>query len=124
MPLFAGPELDPFDVDLLVGLSQILFPIVVLLALNGLVVGVLSSYDHFSVPALAPLVWNIVIIAFLVFGRGLFDGDHEIYAYAVGVLVATAVQLAMVVPVLKRVGFPIRISLQLQGPARQAGAAS
>jgi putative peptidoglycan lipid II flippase len=116
MPLFAGDEFSPFDVDLLVGLSRVLFPIVVLLAANGLVVGILAAYDHFSIPALAPLVWNIVIIAGLVGLRGLFDDRYEIYAYAIGVLVATAVQLAMVLPVLKRVGFPLRISLDWRDP--------
>ena len=43
-----------------------LFPIVVLLGLNGLVVGILNAHDHFTIPALAPLVWNLVIIAGLV----------------------------------------------------------
>ena len=60
--------------DLLVGLSRVMFPIVVLLALNGLVVGILNAHDHFSVPAIAPLVWNVAIIAGLVGLRGLFDG--------------------------------------------------
>jgi putative peptidoglycan lipid II flippase len=111
MPVFAGPAFDAADVDLLVGLSQVLFPIVLLLGVNGLIVGILSAHDHFSVPAIAPLVWNLVIIAGLVGLRGLFEGDEKIYAYAIGVLVATAVQLAMVVPVLRRVGFPLRISM-------------
>jgi len=116
MPVFAGAEFDPGDVDLLVGLSQVLFPIVALLAVNGLVVGILSSFDHFSIPAIAPLVWNVVIIAGLIGLRGLFEGDEQIYAYAIGVLVATAVQLAMVIPVLRRVGFPLRISLDWRDP--------
>jgi putative peptidoglycan lipid II flippase len=116
MPLFAGSEFDPDDVALLVGLSQVMFPIVVLLAVNGLVVGILSAHDHFSIPALAPLVWNVVIIAGLVGLRGLFDGAETIYAYAIGVLVATAVQLAMVMPVLRRVGHPLRLSLDFRDP--------
>ncbi len=116
MPLFAGDELSPFDVDLLVGLSRVLFPIVVLLGVNGLVVGILAAYDHFSLPAIAPLVWNVVIIAGMVGLRGLFAERYQIYAYAIGVLVATAVQLAMVLPVLKRVGFPLRISFDWSDP--------
>ena len=38
------------DFDLAVGLSRVLFPIVVLLALSGIVVGILNAYDHFTVP--------------------------------------------------------------------------
>ena len=52
----------------LVGLSQVLFPIVALLGVSGIVVGILNSYEHFSVPALSPVFWNLAIIAGLVFG--------------------------------------------------------
>ncbi len=48
--------------ELVVTLSRILFPTVVLLGLSGIVVGILNSYDHFTVPALAPVAWNLVII--------------------------------------------------------------
>jgi putative peptidoglycan lipid II flippase len=34
------------DLDLAVGLSRVLFPIVVLLGLFGVVVGILNTYDH------------------------------------------------------------------------------
>ena len=37
-----------------------MFPIVLMLALSGLVVGMLNSFEHFAVPALAPAAWNIV----------------------------------------------------------------
>ena len=70
----------------MVGLSQVLFPIVLLLGLNGLFVGILNAYDHFTIPALAPLVWNFVIIGVLVVLKPHFEGPNEIYAYAIGVL--------------------------------------
>src|SRR5919201_6349739 len=66
MPLFA-PGFDQNLTDLTVRLSQILFPIVLLLGFSGLVVGVLNSFDEFAVPALAPLAWNLAIILSLVF---------------------------------------------------------
>ena len=50
-----------------------MFPIVVLLGLNGLVVGILNAYDHFAIPAIAPVVWNFVIIAALVVLKPLFE---------------------------------------------------
>jgi putative peptidoglycan lipid II flippase len=61
MPLFIGDQLAPFE-DLTVGLSQVLFPVVLLLGVNGLLIGILNAYDHFTIPALSPLVWNVVII--------------------------------------------------------------
>ena len=116
LPLITGDgftrELD----QLAVGLTQVMFPIVVLLALNGLLVGILNAYDHFAVPALSPVVWNLVILAFLVGARGWFEGGDELYAYAVGIVVGTLVQLAMALPVLRRLGFRLELSLDWRDP--------
>jgi len=66
MPLFTGDTFSAELDQLTAGLAQVLFPIVVLLGLNGLCVGILNAYDHFTIPAFAPLAWNLVIIAVLV----------------------------------------------------------
>ncbi len=116
MPLFVGDEFSARLTDLTVGLSQVLFPIVVLLGLNGLVVGILHSYEHFTVPAIAPLVWNVVIIVGLVVLRPAFHGDDKIYAYAIGVLIATVVQLGMSLPMLPRVGFRFAREMNWRDP--------
>ena len=113
VPLLTGDEFSPALDALTTGLTRVMFPIVVLLALNGLVVGILNAHDHFSVPAIAPLVWNLVIIAALVALAPLFEGDDRIYAYAIGIVAGTLVQFAMVLPVLRRIGFPLRPSLKL-----------
>jgi putative peptidoglycan lipid II flippase len=113
MPLFTdNPALD----DLTVGLSRVLFPIVILLGLNGLVVGMLNAHDHFTIPALSPLVWNLVIIAALVGLTPLLEGDDQIYAYAIGVLAGTACQLAIAFPVMARLHIPLRINLHWRDP--------
>src|ERR671930_205186 len=84
------PPLYPHYHPLLVGLSQVLFPIVALLGVSGIVVGVLNTYDEFSIPALTPVAWNLVIIAGLVFGiPQVHGGDHKLYVYAVAILVGT-----------------------------------
>ena len=56
------------DFDLAVGLSRLLFPIVIMLGLSGIVVGILNAYDQFTVPALTPVAWNLVIILGLALG--------------------------------------------------------
>src|SRR4051812_43247858 len=116
MPLFTGSKFTHADDVLTTGLAQVMFPIVVLLGLNGLVVGILNAQDHFTIPAIAPLVWNIAIIGSLLALKGLFDGRNEIYAYAIGVLIGTVVQFAMALPVLKRIGFPLRIGFDWRNP--------
>jgi putative peptidoglycan lipid II flippase len=110
MPLVTGDEFTAQLDALTVGLSRVLFPIVILLGLNGLVVGILNAHDHFTIPALTPLVWNIVIIGGIVLLDPLFEGDDKLYAYAIGVVAGTAVQLAMCIPPLIRIGFPVRIA--------------
>jgi putative peptidoglycan lipid II flippase len=105
MPVFTGHTFDHELTTLTVGLSQVLFPIVVLLGINGLVVGILQTYDHFSIPAIAPLVWNVVIVAVLIGLRGRFHGPDQLYAYALGVLAGTVVQLGMSVYALRRIDF-------------------
>jgi len=116
MPLFIGKGFTPALTDLTVGLSQVLFPILVLLGVNGLVVGILNARDHFTVPAIAPVVWNIVIIVLLVVLKPQFSGDNQIYAYAIGVLVATLVQLLMALPMLPRVGFHFQWAFDWRDP--------
>jgi len=97
MPLFA-PGFDQELTDLTVHLAQLLFPIVLLLGLSGLVVGVLNSFDKFAVPAIAPLFWNLTIITTLIVLTPHFHGNNRIYAYAVGVLLGTVVQLLLPLP--------------------------
>jgi putative peptidoglycan lipid II flippase len=104
MPLFA-PGFDDELTDLTVNLAQLMFPIVLMLGLSGLVVGVLNSFEHFAVPAIAPLFWNLVIIATLVALTPAFEGDDRIYAYAIGILLGTLVQLLLPLPWLRRTGF-------------------
>ena len=117
MPLLApGFDDDPVLRDLTIGLSRVMFPIVLLLALSGLVVGMLNSFEHFSVPALAPLAWNVVIIAALVGLVPAFPEDDEIYAYAIGVLVGTVVQLVMPMPWLRGRGGRFTVSFDFRNP--------
>lgn len=92
MPLFA-PGFEGEILDLTVALSQVLFPILVLLGISGVVVGILNSYDRFGAFAISPLFWNLTIILVLVVLEPMFEGRDRIYAYAIGILVGTLVQL-------------------------------
>jgi putative peptidoglycan lipid II flippase len=92
MPLFVGSNVPQ---GLTVTLSQILFPILVMLGTTGMVVGILNSYDRFGAFAISPFFWNVAIIVVLVAMAPLFHGQDRIYAYAIGVLVGTLIQLAI-----------------------------
>jgi putative peptidoglycan lipid II flippase len=92
MPLFA-PGFSGEIEDLTVALSQLLFPILILLGLSGVVVGILNSYDRFGAFAISPFFWNVTIIVATVALVPQFHGDDRIYAYAIGILAGTLVQL-------------------------------
>ena len=92
MPLFA-PGFTGEIKDLTVTLSQLLFPILILLGLSGVVVGILNSYDRFGAFAISPFFWNVTIIAVTVGLVPQFHGNDRIYAYAIGIVAGTLVQL-------------------------------
>ena len=115
MPVFVGAELSQYT-DLTVGLSRVLFPVVVILGLNGLVVGILNAYEHFTIPALSPLVWNGVILFCLVGSQQVLTGDDQLYGYAIGILVGTIVQFAMALPMLRKLGFHLEVSFSFGDP--------
>jgi putative peptidoglycan lipid II flippase len=111
-----APGFDAELTDLTIALSRILFPILVLLGLTGMVVGVLNSYDRFGVFAISPFFWNVAIIAVLVGLAPAFPEEDEIYAYAIGVLVGTVVQLAL--PLIDLRNTPYGIARALAAPFR------
>lgn len=97
-------------------LTQILLLCVVLIGVNSLVVGILNAHNHFSIPALAPIAWNLVIIGSLIWLRQFFTGDEKIYAYAIGVVLGTIVQVVMSAAVLRRTGIKLGFSLRFKNP--------
>jgi putative peptidoglycan lipid II flippase len=107
-----------YEGELVVNLSRILFPIVVLLGLTGVVTGILNSYDHFTLPALTPVAWNLVIILGLVLGVPAADGeDAELYVYAGSILVATLVQFLLPLPWLRGRDDRLRVVIDWRDPA-------
>ena len=118
-PLILRPFGDPGgDFDLAVGLSRVLFPIVVLLGLSGVIVGILNSYDEFAVPALTPVFWNLAIIAGLVLGVPRTDSETtQLYIYAGAIVVGTLIQLLLPVPWLRRLDGRLTLALDWRDPA-------
>jgi putative peptidoglycan lipid II flippase len=117
MSLFAPGFADqPHLHDLTIALSRLMFPIVLMLALSGLVVGMLNSFEHFAVPALAPVAWNLVIIAALVGLVPVMPEGDQIYAYAIGILAGTVVQFLLPLPWLRGRGGGLTFRLDWRDP--------
>ncbi len=115
MPIFA-PGFSGEVKDLMITLSRILFPILVLLGVTGMVAGILNSYYRFGAFAISPFFWNVTIIAVLIFLAPHFHGNDKIYAYAIGILAGTAVQLAIPAWDLRNTPFRFTFKLDWRDP--------
>jgi putative peptidoglycan lipid II flippase len=119
--LIAPVVISPFhavDPSLAAGLSRVLFPIVALLGVSGIVVGILNSYDHFTVPALSPVFWNLAIILGLALGVPHVSGESgKLYVYAAAILVATLVQVFLPMPWLRGRDGRLQLVLDWRDPA-------
>src|SRR5579871_1968255 len=100
------------------GLARILFSIVLVLGLTGIVVGILNSYDHFSVPALSPIAWNLAILLGLGLGvESSRASSTRLYWYAAAILVATIVQFLLPLPWLRGLDGRLQMVIDIRDPA-------
>ena len=118
-PIVIIPFGDPGgDKELAANLARVLFPIVALLGASGIIVGILNSYDHFTVPALTPVFWNLAIILGLVLGVPHADGESgKLYVYAGSILVGTVIQVLLPMPWLRGLDDRLRVVIDWRDPA-------
>ena len=115
MSLFGNPGGDQ---ALAVGLSRVLFPIVTLLGVSGIVVGILNSYDEFTVPAISPVFWNLAIIVGLVIGvPQATTMNTKLYVYAFSILIATVIQTLLPMPWLRGRDGHLQMVIDWRDPA-------
>jgi putative peptidoglycan lipid II flippase len=118
-PLIIAPFGLPVGYEhLAVTLSRILFPVVTLLGVSGVFVGILNSYEHFTVPALSPVFWNLAIILGLVLGVPQAGSvNAELYVYAGAILVGTIIQTLLPLPWVAGLDGRLRLVLDWRDPA-------
>ncbi len=95
------------ETRLMLQLMRLMFPYMILACLGAVMIGMLNARGHFFIPALGAAILNIVMIASVYFlaphmGKGL---DTQIFALAIGVLVAGVAQAVFQMPVLRSEGF-------------------
>lgn len=106
-----APGFDAKTLALSVQLTRVMFPAFVILALNGLIMGVLQSYKHFTAPALGSIAYNLCIIAF---GLGL--SRYGIFGFAFGVVAGHLANFLIQLPVLRKKGMKYKFTLNLRHP--------
>jgi putative peptidoglycan lipid II flippase len=95
------------DTELMLQLLRIMFPYTLLVCLAAALIGMANARNQFFIPALGATALNVVMIASVWFlaphmGKTL---DTQIFALAIGVLVAGLAQAGFQLPGLHREGF-------------------
>lgn len=96
-PGFAG---DPVKEQLTINLLRLMLPSAVIFGLSGLVMGILNSHQRFLIPSLTPAMYQVGLIIGVLF----FAPGAGIYGLAWGVLLGSALHLALQLPSLWRLG--------------------
>ena len=93
--------------ELMLRLLRLMFPYMLLICLTAVFMGMLNARGHFFIPAIGSLVMNVVMIASVFLLAPRFGGtlQTQIFALAVGVLVAGTAQAAFQLPTLRAEGF-------------------
>jgi len=105
--------------ELTIQIVRILFPGAGLLVFSAWCLGILNSHRRFFLPYVAPVIWNVTMIATLWgFGRNHLQNQLAVIL-AWGSVVGSALQAAVQLPtVLRLLG---RLHLSLAGPRLKAG---
>ena len=96
--------------DLMLRLLRVMFPYMLLVCLAAVFMGMLNARGHFFIPAIGATMLNLVMIAsvLLLAPRMGQELPEQIFALAIGVLVAGVAQAAFQLPTLRRDGFRYR----------------
>jgi putative peptidoglycan lipid II flippase len=99
--------------DEAVVMTRIMFPYIGFISLVALSAGILNTWKRFAVPAVAPVLLNLSLIACAWALTPLLArwGIPPIYSLAVGVILGGVLQLAVQFPALRRIGKVPRIGL-------------
>lgn len=105
---------------LLLHLTAVMLPYLILICLAAQVSAVLQALDHFTWPALLPVLLNVIWIGCL-WGVApwLESPSVQMSAVAVSILVAGFVQLAAPLPTLRRLGFRFQRSRERRAKSRE-----
>lgn len=109
-PGFKGS--DAFQ--LTVTLTRIMFPFTIFICLAALVMGILNSCQHFTLPAFAPALLNLCLIGAIFFLCPLFD--EPILGLSIGFLIGGLMQLLIQIPALIKERMEYRLIIDLFNP--------
>jgi putative peptidoglycan lipid II flippase len=109
-------KLDPSQLSLMVALLRIMLFSQLLLILSTFMTGILHSYQRFFLPALAPILYNLGIISFIV----LFSKELGVFAPTLGMVFGAFLHFIIQLPLAYRLGYRFEWSLDWRNSDLQA----
>lgn len=107
------PGFKDATLQLTIELTIILLPMLLFISLSSLETSVLHAHEHFSVPALAPIVANIFVIGIIAVSAH-FRGIHTV---AIGVTLGMLLQFLIQIPKLRQYGATYKLVFNLRHPS-------
>ncbi len=112
------PGFTPEEQVLTVQLMRLMLISPIIFGISGIVMGILNSFQHFLLPALAPAIYNLSIIAGAMFLAPMMG----IHGLAVGVVAGSVLHLLIQLPELLRKGLVYRPIIDITHPGvREVG---
>jgi len=108
-----APTFTARELVLMVNLTRVLIIAQGSFLVSNFVTGMLQSYQHFLVPALSPIAYNLGII----FGILVLSPIFGIYGPAIGVVIGALLHLLVQLPLIKQIGFYYRPNFDYRHPA-------
>lgn len=117
------PGFSPENQALTVTMTRIMFLQTLFMALNGISMGILNSYQKFLAPALGSVCYNLGIILVGVLLFHYYGPELGIISFAIGVVAGAIFNFAVQVPALRKVGLHYHPVIDLKHPGvRKIGA--
>jgi len=107
-----APGFPPAQQQLTVALMRVMLLSTIIFGVSGVVMGALNAHQHFLLPAVAPMLYNLGIIG----GAVLLSSTQGVMGLAVGVVIGAGLHLLVQVPGLLRFQARYTPLLTLQDP--------
>lgn len=108
-----APGFNPDQTSIMAALLRVMLSAQIFFCISGFLTGIIQSHQRFLIPALAPVAYNLGIIAGTVF----LSPALGIFGPAVGVVIGAALHMAIQVPMAVSLGFRFTPSVDLGHPA-------